>query len=366
MDINEKLKHGVLKALQSASPETGMKLSDAIKEAGYKKPNRKTKDMVRKFLNIYALQYPKQLYYLSEGEKVYPAEEGDAPMRGKSVGWKLQGPPKLLRKDTQALALALSQRFSRYLLPPDERKFINVLYEKRLKEHSAENKWLKQVDIIPRYPPLYPNYEEHTYSFTEQVILNALKQEQGFNGKYLGNESTFYPVKLVRREWVSYVICTEDPDLSTYKEYAIHRFSVTKANHPDDVELVSIPIGSRLDYKNPEKESGVKGNWGLLKKLVITVTGAPAQHISEMRFHESQNQKKLTQILSSEPEGGSRLTSVTIEIKQLPYNYELKTWLLGLGSHVQVVEAIPADQNSHFDLKADLRNEIERMHSLYK
>jgi hypothetical protein len=85
-----------------------------------------------------------------------------------------------------------------------------------------------------------------------------------------------------------------------------------------------------------------------------------------MRFHESQNQKKLTQVLSSEPEGGSRLKSVTIEIKQLPYNYELKTWLLGLGSHVQVVEAIPVDQNSHFDLKADLHNEIERMHSLYK
>ena len=73
MDSNEKLKYGVLKALQGASPETGMKLSSAIKQAG-QIPDRKTKDQVRKFLNTYARQYPKQLYYLSDGEKVYPGD----------------------------------------------------------------------------------------------------------------------------------------------------------------------------------------------------------------------------------------------------------------------------------------------------
>lgn len=365
MDSNEKLKYDVLKALQGASSETGMKLSTAIKQAG-KIPDRKTKDQVRKFLNIYARQYPKQLYYISDGEKIYPGENEDTPIRGKFVGWKLNGPPKLLRKDTQALVLALSQRFSRFLLPPDERKFINDIYEKNLKQHSAENRWLKQVDIVPRYPPLYPNYDEQKYSYTEHVILNALKQKLGFHGMYLGNESIYFPVKLVRREWVSYVLCTEDPEVPTYKEYAIHRFSVNKAAHPDDVPLVSTPIPNAIDYQSPYKQSGVKGRWGLLKKLVITVTGEPAQHISEMRFHESPHKKNLTTVLSRSPTDGSRLNSVTIEIKQLPYTYELKTWLLGLGCHVQVLDAIPEDEDSHLDLKADLYREIQAMQKFYK
>lgn len=404
MVSNEALKHAVLEIFADAQADKGIKLSTAIKQVTDIPAEKKQKEMVKYFLHQYADKYAQHLYYWCDGKKIFPGNgtiwQGDEQVlpgnnvtwsngveifpevqgengirelqlpKGFSQYWKLEGRPTALTKDMEALTLALTQRFVRYLLPPEERVAINALCEERTATHMHKNSWLKQIDIVPRYPPLYPKHSETEHQYTEKVVLRALKLKRGFHGVYLNVKTAerliYYPVKLLRREWVSYVVCTTNTKTPTYKEFAIHRFKVNKASHPDNVELAAPPKGHAINYIDPEIISGIEGQWGLLEKLTLVITGPPAQHISEMRFHEANELEDLTTVIDSFKQSDGRVESATIEIRELPYTYEFKTWLLGLGAFAKVIEAVPVKENPKVDVEGDIREEIEKMNNLYK
>jgi len=345
-------------------------------------PSRFTKDRVRDFLKDYAIRHPDDIYCwlpITKGSngrreklKIWPGKEEfkkvkkgerDKITQGASISWKLAARPKILDEDIKALTLALTVQFSKCFLPPDEREVVEGLCENALVKAHDQVAWLKHIDIVPRYPPLFPKYDIDEYAYKEQVVIKALKNRAGFRASYLKGElKTFFPVRLVRREWVSYILCTEDSDKQSYKEMAIHRFEIEKV---DDVELIDRPHSHNVDYYKSMITPSVTGNWGELKLLALEVTGPPAQHLSEMRFHETPEDDHLTTISNALLDDDGRLESVTIEVKNLNYNYEFKTWLLGLGRYVYVKKAIPAEKNSRVDVKGDLRKEIEGMQKLY-
>lgn len=372
MSMNDKdLPLAVLEQLFLAPAASGIRISEAIKKAG-RIPERNVNEKIRDFVKNYSFEYPDDIYYWSEGQKIYPGKFEDSngevhtPPLGTSVKWKLESKPKVLSDEIQALTLALTSRFTRYFLPPAEREIIKSLCEGKIAPDVRQSAWLNQIDIVPRYPPLYPTYNEDSYAYIEKVILRAMKTNTGFKARYLEDSwKSFYPVKLIRREWVSYVLCADDPLDPCYKEYAIHRFQVTKANHPDDVELEELPVNHAIDYLTQEVSSGVEGHWGMLETLILEVRGKPAQHISEMRFHEQPKDAALTKVIEKQPNDGSRLDYVKMEVRQLNYTYEFKTWILGLGRYARVLKATPSDKGSKIDVKKDLKKDIDAMNEFY-
>jgi len=265
--------------------------------------------------------------------------------------------------EIHAMVLALTSKFTSFFLPERQRKIIDDLMLKDSKQQGLDyedSAWLESVAVVPRYPKIFPKLPID-YLELEAVILRALKERAGFSAKYLtGKKKTYFPVRLVRREWVSYIVCTEEALNPIYKEYAIHRFK--------QCEFIKKPSNSKLNYnaKDIEKAlvSGVTGVWGELEYLVLEISGPPAQHLSEMRFHEKESPSngqytKSTTLETDE----NRISRVQLEIFGVPYTYELKTWILGLGAYCLVLES--KSKNNNIDVRGDIVETIKSMNNKY-
>lgn len=366
--IHERRFAAVLDQLWQADMRIGISLRMALYNVLEREPTRQEKDKIRISLLNYASDNPEGIFYWYNGQQIYPGlhqEKSEGSKPGHSEKWKLVELPKRLTDDLKALILELTRRYSQFLLQPGERRVVEGLCREKAPQRLESAQWLKQVEVVPRYPPLYPEYDENRYQITEEVVLRALIKRQGFHAYYLRPldeaMTVYFPVKLVRREWVSYVVCCQNTSTPEYREYAIHRFQIGIAKHADDVQLVPVPIGLMLDYGSPHVTGGVPGPWCTLKKMVIQVSGPPAQHLSEMRFHASKLSAHLTCVLDREINEAGRVGSATIEIRDLPYTYEFKMWLLGLGRFVRVLCAEPESPISGPSVIEDLREEIAQM-----
>ena len=354
------LKRKLLIALYEC-PRKGLKVSEAILEAKGSPHTRSEQKAIHDYLVTYRKTDPALLCML-DGEIIDPDVKEPEKPRGKHFRWKLTEKP--FSSEIEALMLALVEEHSHFLLPPAERRVIRREFSKH-RHSSSIDEWKKLIKVEPRYPPLYPNYDATHFHLSEKVIFKALKSGKGFYADYPGEMSSdmklYYPHRLKRREWVSYVECymADQPDIR--KEYAIHRFKVSRLNNPkaisaDDIALVD----KKHSWKQTSEDdlvSGVKGPWALLKKMVIRVSGPPAQHLSEMRFHEDIDNKP--EILEREVDQNGRIKLVRIAISDLRYTYDVKCWLLGLGAFVKIEEA---PQNVIDDLKL----EMEKILDLYK
>ena len=96
-----------------------------------------------------------------------------------------------------------------------------------------------------------------------------------------------------------------------------------------------LPIPAGFDLERARYNSGIKGPWGLLKSSFnFTITGGPAQHLSEMCFHEKHPEFTVIKAIQKNELG--RVETVRLEVKNLEYTYEIYCWILGLGSQITV------------------------------
>ncbi len=228
------------------------------------------------------------------------------------------------------LIAAISLNYSAHFLPPSDRQYLQrVLESGRLRGAQTElyKRWLKNLKVAPRYPSLHVRLPDN-YPEIEQLIFEALEAGRGFRGWYIGEAKPYIyrPVKLVRRERVNYIACTVSKD-DSYKEYALHRFSgvdLVDANlppTPNEDEYVFI---------------GGKVPWGAMESdFVFEISGKPAQHLSEIYFHEDSPEKTRVQVV--ERCGNGSVQKAIITVSDLQYSYEIYCWLLGLGEHVRVL-----------------------------
>jgi hypothetical protein len=376
----------ILRVLRAA-PEEGLTPSEIrsrvfaeSSDKVEKNVNRSRRQLISRFLAKRADTHP-ELTFQIEGKVYCPAKGGivkadfydqdddefqgkkEKNKKGKTKYWSINPIAGEISPEIRAMVLALTNKFTSFFLPKKQRKVVDDLMRLDCQQqglNSEDLAWLDSVAVVPRYPKIFPKLPRH-YSELESVILRALKENAGFSAKYLkGKNKEYYPVRLIRREWVSYIVCAEDAINPVYREYAIHRFL--------QCQYVSAPINAKLTYSELEIEkkviAGVDGVWCELEQLVIEVSGPPAQHLSEMRFHEVENKKQgqFTKFTALEMDG-NRIKRVCIEVFGVPYTYELKTWILGLGANCKVIKAKPLSGN--VNIMSDIIGEVSSMYKNY-
>ncbi|QKX16908.1 hypothetical protein [Microbulbifer sp. YPW1] len=279
---------------------------------------------------------------------------------GKVRCYKLTAEPEILHPRSLRLHLLLVGKFNEFFLPKNERKAL-VRLIKSTSSNQKIDSLIKRLRYSARYPGIFPNTDTQRLRLHEQVALRALEEEMGFPARYQGGrEIIYFPVRLVRREQISYLVCTTDERKGIYEEMALHRFSID-IGITDSVD--DFPLKERnhsIDYTNPTIKPRIPGNWGELEKLELEVEGPVAIHLSEMRFHPKEEKKHLTEheFLQHEP-----VPRVLLRIHKLWYDYEFKTWLLGLGAALKAVRAVPAFGHEQVDPLADLTRDISAQYS---
>jgi hypothetical protein len=253
-------------------------------------------------------------------------------------------------------------KFAKFFLPPKQRAHLETLVNKQLEKEkksgrggflTKEKEWMDVVDIISRYPLIYPSYHEN-YQEIEDVVIASMHKECAFEAAY-GEEKVIkllYPVRLIRREQVLYVTCSESryKDNQKFKDYAIHRLSnVSEKPSERNIEVTDEEI-----KKNSERKKDK-----VLSLLKLRIQGIAVEHFKTVRFHESLSEQKKTQYEDWYINGKNRkekADGIVLTVNDIEYTYEMETWLLGFGGNVEVLEPknIRDEMKAHAKKMADI------------
>lgn len=281
----------------------------------------------------------------------------ELPVGKHHITWKLQK-NVLNKKEIEAITLVTAKKYAALFLPPNQREWLDARYkdlylkQASLRSYSA---WHEKIRIEPRYPPIFPKQQKN-YDEVEKVIFNALMDNTSFKARYdfSEEEKIFYPVRLIQREQVLYVLCAHTQHEPAFKEYAFHRLMNVTENK-DELDTAY----TKSDYIDDHRVSGVLGPWKKIEEIKIRITGPARFHFTEMRFHASESLAHLTNVTFEDDDfdDGSDFNSVVLSIKNVAYTYEFRTWLLGFGSCLEIL--------SPQALREDIMSEISEMMKKY-
>ena len=207
------------------------------------------------------------------------------------------------------------------------------------KTSLQHHEWINKIMVSSRYQSLYLNIEKKNRTDTGE-ICSALFRGEAFQGQYLGGKLTiFWPVKLLRQEQVLYVLCKTIDHPDYVKEYSLHRFSNVKTLKIKPPENITISYDKEIiesEWIHPIEPQKHR----FIENLILEFTGAPAQHMSEVRFHKSENAKYKTfsKVTERENKPGGKAISTRVTVTHIPYDYIFKTWILGFGRQVKVIQ----------------------------
>lgn len=279
----------------------------------------------------------------------------DLPKGTHEITWHIEENPSAVKADVQAITLVTAIKFAKFFLPPKQRTWLEEYYEERsrvdfrLKDHK---RWQDKIRVEPRYPPIYPDLG-NDYENKETIVFDALQCRGSFLARYDFEDDSriFFPVRLLRRELVLYVLCANDKKPESFKEYAIHRLSAVKPSK----DKLSSSYTSRtfIDQHIAQRVQG--DNWGIYDTLKIRISGPAKNHFTGMRFNEDKRSKNgrtyVEPEFSPDDTDNKEFDAVILTIKKANYTYEMKTWLLGLGASAQVLEPKKIRKEIEWEIK---------------
>lgn len=187
--------------------------------------------------------------------------------------------------------------------------------------------WREKVAIVPSNQPLLPpDCSEDAIAAVHSALLS--EQQLEINYTYRENSETktypVHPLGLVQRGAVTYLIVTVY-DYADIRMLALHRIKNAKV-----LDLPSkIPDGFNLAQYVNQGALGFEEN-GLIK-LVVRFTSAAAEHLWETPL-------SLDQEIEPDTSGWVHLQAT------VPDTAQLRWWLRGFGSEVEVLEPIAIRQ----------------------
>lgn len=349
-----------MEVLEEAEPGNKGLVPRAIAKAILKNTASTTKEIEAKRRAVQrALDSAEGGLFIGTAKDRYDPDDLTEPERNRPKYWyKVKGEIDFEREEL-TLSLTIVNLLSKELLPP-------TLHEKIsgwLKDNEPKNGWLHRVESKSRYPEI--SLASDQTSSARKILLTALMENKAFQASYMNiTKAVFYPLRLVQRERVTYLICGTEAspeenagNLYTIKPYALHRFRDVKVRERS-FGMVSDALyaltQSEISQKmiTPTSTEGAIEEGTLLEKFDIRIFGIPAQHLSEITFH-NKNGDTCTEreIISRDHDG--RVTEVVLRSKNVVYSYELKCWILGLGGYARVEEPK--------SLRTLVKNEIEKM-----
>jgi predicted DNA-binding transcriptional regulator YafY len=247
----------------------------------------------------------------------------------------------------EALTIALAEKHLKTLLPKNSYRKIETYFKQARQTLSVEDKsklrrWTQKVRVFPRGQPLeIATIRKDIEKVIYEALLNDTKVRVLYRKRYatVSSEYIVSPLGLVSRNAVHYLICAVDHAPGSIRYLPLHRF--TKA--VDLYDPVEIPEGFSLDRFLEKNSLGFLRSVNPVKLEVIFSTHA-AYHLSETPLNK-------TQSITATRDGRVRIKATVADTS------ELRFWILGFGSSVEVVR--PAS------LRKELSNTSKEMNKIY-
>jgi len=232
-----------------------------------------------------------------------------------------------------AFALRLANEYLRPLMPPATLRLLDSYFNhaNRLLKGSALGRWANRARIVARGPLLTPPpVRQDVQRVAYDALLNKHLLEINYRSRSQGRSQkvTLNPLGLVFRETVAYLVASawHYPDV---RHYALHRMSKPRlldqpAGTPPGFRLAS-HIRDELRFSYPLASGNIP--------LRAAVSPEVAEHLAERRLSGDQR-------IARHADG-----RIVVEAS-VANTQELRWWLLGFGSAVEVLS--PASLREEF------------------
>jgi predicted DNA-binding transcriptional regulator YafY len=183
--------------------------------------------------------------------------------------------------------------------------------------------WRKKVAMVPPSQPLIPpNYPEEVIEAIHSAILTEQQLEITYTPREHSETKTYpaHPLGIVQRGAVTYLIATLY-DYTNILLFAVHRIQAAKVLDQPAIT----PEGFNLEHYISQGALGFEEN-GLIN-LVVRFTVSAAEHLWETPL-------SIDQQIAPDQSGWVRLQAT------VPDTAQLRWWLRGFGSEVEVLEPI--------------------------
>jgi len=248
----------------------------------------------------------------------------------------------------EALTFSLAEEYLEPIMPGKSFKRMKIFFERAnnvLKEmdKSSIKKWRDNVRVIPQWQTLLaPSINEKA----EAAIYEALLKGQQLEVKYLkrgevkADKRTVNPLGIVLQGVVHRLICTMAEDPESPRHLPIHRFKSAEWNGNN----ATSPKGFNLDGFIESQNIGFLVS---KKPLSLEVIFEPMAgfHLTETPISKDQILKQL--------EDGRYLLKV-----KLPDTSQIRWWLLGFGSQVEVIRPV--------SLRKEFKENSKSLVNIYK
>lgn len=236
----------------------------------------------------------------------------------------------------EALTFSLAEEYLEPIMPGKSFKRMKVFFERAnnvLKEmdKSSIKKWRDNVRVIPQWQTLEAPYINDK---AEAAIYEALLKGHQLEVKYLkrgevkADKRTINPLGIVLQGVVHRLICTMAEDSESPRHLPIHRFKSAEWNGKNALP----PKGFNLDGFIESQNIGF-----LISKKPLNLE---AIFEPMAGFHLTETPISKNQMLKQLEDGRYMLKA------KLPDTSQLRWWLLGFGSQVEVIR--PASLRREF------------------
>jgi len=265
------------------------------------------------------------------------------------AGWKWADDCELLDLPTMdistALTLRLSEQYLAEMLPKPCIKTLQPYMSRAHElldeiENTGVGGWPRHVARISRQQHLIsPTIDEHVLDEVFQAVLEGKQLE--INYRSLGDETpaerTLHPLGLVFDSGIIYLVATVW-NYPNFRQFALHRISeaemLDKPAKKNDIFCLDKYIAEgNFDFPQQEEQIRIK----------LLASDWLARHLEERKLSKDQT--------IAETEEGFLIEASVIETAQL------KWWLLGLGTQVEVLEPD--------SLRQSICNTIDDLHNTY-
>ena len=234
----------------------------------------------------------------------------------------------------EALTFSLAEEYLEPIMPGKSFKRMKVFFNRAksiLKEmdKSSIKRWRDNVRVIPQWQSLIaPSINEKA----EAAIYEALLKGQQLEVKYLkrgelkAEKRTLNPLGIVLQGVVHRLICTMGEDLETPRHLPIHRFQSAEwngnnADRPNNFNLDKFIEDQNIGFLVTKK----------IINLEVIFSSMAGFHLTETPISKKQILKQL--------EDGRYLLKA-----KLPDSSQLRWWLLGFGSQIEVIRPVSLRQ----------------------
>jgi predicted DNA-binding transcriptional regulator YafY len=248
----------------------------------------------------------------------------------------------------EALTFSLAEEYLEPIMPGKSFKRMKVFIERAnnvLKEmdKSSIKKWRDNVRVIPQWQTLMtPSINEKAEAAIYEALLKGHQLEVKYlkRGEVKADKRTINPLGIVLQGVVHRLICTMAEDPESPRHLPIHRFKSAEWNGNN----ATSPKGFNLDSFIESQNIGFLVS---KKPLSLEVLFEPMAgfHLTETPISKDQILKQL--------EDGRYLLKV-----KLPDTSQIRWWLLGFGSQVEVIRPV--------SLRKEFKENSKSLVNIYK